>query len=200
MTYQEIKTALRTLQAQDHKIPALNSKKEVLEAALAEILASITPEIVEAVTPEAIEPTAPEIIEPTTPSTVTNYDTTPSVEITTTTEPKRISIKPEHPALTEIREIAKGVEIVLIWAIAVIRAIIRFSTPHLKRAAEAGLKIIVYAAVLFQVWLIPKVELLSYRFGLWLLTVPLKIQFVGYQLGIWGLQIAFNLKKRVAIA
>jgi len=188
MTYQELKTELRTLQAAGHPIPALNSKKEILETALAQILASITPEIVEAVTPEAIATTAPEIIEPTTPSTVTNYDTTPSVESATlisndttnrseitTTEPKRITITPEHPALTEVKEIAKGLEIALIWAIAAIRSIIRFATPHLKRAAEAGLKIIVYAAVLFQVWIMPKIELLAYRIGLWGLTTFIKI-------------------------
>jgi len=195
MTYTELKAELRTLQAAGHPIPALNSKKEILETALAQILASITPEIVEAVTPEAIATTAPEIIEPQ-PAVIE----TEAIATITTTEPKRISINPEHPALTEIREIAKGVEIVIIWAIAVIRSIIRFATPHAIRAAEAMLKVIVYAVVLLQVWLIPKVELLSYRFGLWLLTVPLKIQFVGYQLGIWGLRIAFNLKKRVAIA
>jgi len=172
MTYTELKAELRTLQAAGHPIPALNSKKEVLESALAEILASITPEIVEAVTPEAIEPTAPEIIEPQ-PAVIEPE----AIATITTTEvtPKRISITPEHPALTELKEIAKGVEIALIWAIAVIRSMIRFATPHLKRAAEAVLKIIVYAAVLFQVWIMPKIELLAYRIGLWGLTTFIRI-------------------------
>jgi len=170
MTYTELKTELRTLQAAGHPIPALNSKKEILETALAQILASITPEIVEAVTPEAIEPTAPEIIDPQ-PAVIEPE----AIATITTTEPKRITITPEHPALTELKEIAKGIEIALIWAIAVIRSMIRFATPHLKRAAEAMLKIIVYAAVLFQVWIMPKIELLAYRIGLWGLTTFIKI-------------------------
>ena len=46
MTYQEIRTALKSFQALDYEIPALNSKKAVLEAALAEL--QIIHEIAEA--------------------------------------------------------------------------------------------------------------------------------------------------------
>lgn len=40
MTYQEIRNQLKALKEQGHVIPALNSKKEVLEAALTAILAT----------------------------------------------------------------------------------------------------------------------------------------------------------------
>jgi len=248
MTYQEIKTALRTLQSAGHAIPALNSKKAILENALAQILLSITPEIVEPKV--SIEPTAPEIVEveviedaaprtgtlqaiqqldameaiasnpelvisvcqsvkydnsididkatgiifdelcldngmewgviakcqevikavylsstpspePTAPSTVTNYDTTPSVEITT----------PDHPAVTEFKSIAKGLEVALIWAIALIRSMIRFSTPYVKKALQVALRATIYTAVILQ----PKVELIAYTVGIWGMTIALKI-------------------------
>ena len=156
MTYAEIKTELRTLQAQGYSIPALNSKKEILETALAEILASITPEIVEAVTPAVIEPEAIALITP---------------EVT----PKRITITPEHPTLTELKEIAKGIEVALIWAIAIIRSIIRFATPRIKTALGVGLRVAVYGVVISKYYLLPKVELVAYSLGIWGLTIALKI-------------------------
>jgi len=174
MTYTEIKTALRTLQSAGHKIPALNSKKTVLETALAQILASIEP-----TAPEIIQP---EVIEPTAPSTVTDYDTTPSVEITTT-EPAPITtpevtpvyITPENPAVTELREIAKGLEVALIWAIALVRSLIRFSAPHVKKALQVALRVAVYGVVISREWLLPKVELIAYTVGIWGMTIALRL-------------------------
>jgi len=249
MNYQELKTALKTLQDQGHEIPALNSKKEVLETALAQILASIkptAPEILEV----SIEPTAPstgtlqaiqqldameaiasnhELVlsvcqsvkydgsididkatgiifdelcldngmewaviakcqrmiksvylsstpspEPTAPSTVTNYDTTPSVEITTP-EVTPAFTNPEHPALTEVREIAKGLEIVLIWAIAVIRSMIRFSTPYVKTALRVALRFTIFTIALLGYWLLPKAQLVAYTLGIWGMTIALRL-------------------------
>ncbi len=43
MTYKELQTALKELREQGHVVPALNSKKEVLEAAYNKILATIAP-------------------------------------------------------------------------------------------------------------------------------------------------------------
>jgi len=246
MNYQELKTALKTLQDQGHEIPALNSKKEILETALAQILATTAPEIVEV----SIEPTAPrtgtlqaiqqldameaiasnhELVisvcqsvkydgsididkatgiifdelcldngmewaviakcqeaikavylsstpspEPTAPSTVTNYDTTPSVEIPSP-EVTPAFTNPEHPALTEVREIAKGLEIVIIWAIAVLRSLIRFATPHIKTALLAALRFTIYTIALLGYWLLPKAQLVIYTLGFWGMTIALKI-------------------------
>ena len=151
MTYAEIKTALKSFQAQGYSIPALNSKKEVLENALAQILASIEPEIVEV------------LIEP---------EPAVTIEIITTTTPETaVIINPEHPALTELREIAKGLEITLIWAIALIRSLIRFSTPYVKKALQVALRATIYTAVILQ----PKVELIAYTVGIWGMTIALKI-------------------------
>jgi len=157
MNYQELKTALKTLQDQGHEIPALNSKKEVLETALAQILAAIAPEIVEV----SIEPT-PAVIE-----VLIAPITTPEVTPDFT--------NPEHPALTEVREIAKGLEIVLIWAIAVIRSMIRVSTPHIKTALRVALRFTIYTIALLGYWLLPKIQLVAYSLGIWGLTIALRL-------------------------
>jgi len=157
MTYTEIKTALKSFQAQGHKIPALNSKKEILENALAQILASIeptAPEIVEV----AIEPEPAAIIAP-----ITTPEVTPAY------------ITPERPAVTEPREIAKGLEVALIWAIAVIRSMIRFSTPHVKKALQVALRVAVYGVVISREWLLPKAQLIAYKLGIWGLTIALRL-------------------------
>jgi len=155
MTYAEIKTALKSFQAQGYSIPALNSKKEVLENALAQILASIEPEIVEV------------LIEP---------EPAVTIEIITTTTPETaVIINPEHPALTELREIAKGLEITLIWAIALIRSLIRFSTPRVKKALGIALRFTIYTIALLGYWLLPKMQLVAYKLGIWGLTIALKI-------------------------
>ena len=161
MNYQELKTALRTLQSAGYAIPALNSKKEVLQKALTEILASI-------------EPTAPEIVE------VEVIESTPAViEVSiapiTTPEVTPVYITPEHPALTEVREIAKGIETALIWAIAVIRSMIRFSAPYVKKALQVALRVAVYGVVISREWLLPKAQLIAYKLGIWGLTIALKI-------------------------
>jgi len=154
MNYQQIKTELKALKAQGYSIPALNSKKEVLETALAQILLSITPEIVE---PEVIEST-PAVIEV-------------SIAPITTPEVTPQRINPEHPAVTELREIAKGIETALIWAIALVRSLIRFSAPYVKKALQVALRATIYTAVLLQ----PKVELIAYTVGIWGMTIALKI-------------------------
>jgi len=148
MTYTEIKTALRTLQSAGHAIPALNSKKAILETALAQILASI-------------EPTAPEIIE------AEVIESTPAV-IEVSIAP---ITTPDHPAVTEFKSIAKGIETALIWSIAVIRSMIRFSAPHVKKALQVALRATIYTAVILQ----PKVELIAYTVGIWGMTIALKI-------------------------
>jgi len=139
MTYTELKTALRTLQSAGHAIPALNSKKAILENALAQILASI-------------EPTAPEIVE---------------AEVT---EPAPITT-PDHPAVTEFKSIAKGIETALIWAIALVRSLIRFSAPYVKKALQVALRATIYTAVILQ----PKVELIAYTVGIWGMTIALRL-------------------------
>jgi len=166
MTYTELKTALKTLQAKGHTIPALNSKKEVLRIALEEIWIRNASEIAKA----SIEPTAPEIIE------AEVIESTPAViEVLiapiTTPEVTPVYITPEHPAVTEVREIAKGLEIALIWAIALIRSMIRFSTPYVKKALQVALRVTIYTAVILQ----PKVELIAYTVGIWGMTIALKI-------------------------
>jgi len=173
MNYQQLKTALKTLQDQGHEIPALNSKKEVLETALAQILATIAPEIVEV----SIEPTAPEIVEAD-PDVI--IEPTPAViEVSiapiTTPEVTPAFTNPEHPALTEVREIAKGLEIAIIWAIALVRSLIRFSTPHIKTALLAALRFTIYTIALIGYWLLPKMQLVAYTVGIWGITIALKI-------------------------
>jgi len=159
MTYAEIKTALKSFQSAGHKIPALNSKKEILENALAQILASIEPEIIEIVevSIEAEPAVTIEIIAPITPEVTPAY------------------ITPERPAVTELREIAKGLEITFIWAIALIRSLIRFSTPRVKKALGIALRATIYTIALLGYWLLPKAQLIAYKLGIWGLTIALKI-------------------------
>ena len=182
MTYQELKTELRTLQAQGHAIPALNSKKEVLQKALTEIHAlieSTAPEIIQDVAvragadrtalTEILEILQAEVIEP-----------EPAVieVLIESTAPEIIQaevIEPEHPALVEVREIAKGLEIALIWAIALVRIMIRVSTPHIKKALLAALRFTIYAIALLRYWLLPKAQLIAYTVGIWGLAIALKI-------------------------
>jgi len=166
MNYAEIKTALRTLQSAGHAIPALNLKKEVLQKALTEILDSIEPEILEV----SIEPTAPEIVE------VEVIESTPAVievSIATITTPEVTPqrINPEHPALTEFKSIAKGIETALIWTIALVRSLIRFSAPYVKKALQVALRATIYTAVILQ----PKVELIAYTVGIWGMTIALRL-------------------------
>jgi len=158
MTYQEIKTELRTLQAAGHSIPALNSKKEILENALAQILATIEPTAPEIVEVEVIEPEPAAIIAP-----ITTPEVTP-VYITT-----------EHPAVVEIREIAKGLEIALIWAIALVRSLIRFATPHIKTALGISLRFTIFTAALLGYWLLPKMQLVAYSFGIGGMSIALRL-------------------------
>ena len=147
MNYQQIKTELKALKAQGYSIPALNSKKEVLETALAQILLSITPEIIQ-----------PEVIESTPAATIT------------TTEPAPITT-PDHPAVTEFKSIAKGIETALIWAIALVRSLIRFSTPRVKKALGIALRVTIYTAVILQ----PKAQLIAYTVGIWGMTIALRL-------------------------
>jgi len=158
MTYQEIKTALKSFQAQGYEIPALNSKKEILENALAQILASITPEIIEIVE-VAIEPEPAvtiEIIAPITPETA-------------------VIINPEPAAVAQIKSIAKGLEIALIWAIALVRSLIRFATPRIKTALGISLRFTIFTAALLGYWLVPKIQLVAYSLGIWGLTIALRL-------------------------
>ena len=186
MTYQEIKTALKAFQAQGHAIPALNSKREVLEIALAELqLLTSAPEI-------AIEPTAPEIVEiAIAPTTIEDIqEITPAAEETareaaTTSVATPHRIRPEHPALTELRELARVSELTLIWSIATVRTILRIATPHiipiatnfnlcLRRGLDDLLKTVIVAGVLWQVWIFPKIQLVGYRLALWAVLVVIK--------------------------
>jgi len=179
MNYRGIKTALKKLQDQGHTIPALNSKKEVLQDALTKILkgkarmAVLAKEMLD----EEIEPTAPEIIEAD-PDVI--VEPTPAViEVSiapiTTPEVTPSITTPEHPALTEVREIAKGLEIAIIWTIAVIRSMIRFSTPYVKTALLAALRFAIYTIALLGYWLLPKMQLVAYTFGIWGMLIALKI-------------------------
>ena len=162
MNYAEIKTALRSFQAQGQDIPALNSKKEVLEAALAKLqAATAAPEIVEETAPETIVATTAQAIAPTTP--IPAPDTTPIA-------PTRRSL------IFPVKGDIKFVWTTLIWAIALIRSLIRFSTPYAIRGAELALRIAVYTAVLFQVWIFPKLILAAYTIGLWGVQVALSIR------------------------
>ena len=175
MTYQELKTALKSFQAQGHAIPALNSKKEVLQNALTAILESITPEIIEIVE-VAIEVGAGAIIEIiTTPEPPETLPAIKSKESAPSPSALPVYVTTEHPALTEIREIAKGLEIALIWAIALVRIMIRVSTPHIKKALLAALRFTIYAIALLRYWLLPKAQLIAYTVGIWGLAIALKI-------------------------
>jgi len=159
MTYTEIKTALKSFQSQGHTIPALNSKKEVLQNALTQILATIEPEIIE-------------ILE-------VSIDPAPAVTIeiitTTTQEVTPVYITTEHPAAVELREIAKGLEIVMIWGIALVRSLIRFATPRIKTALGIALRLTIFTAALLGYWLLPKIQLVAYSLGIWGLTIALRL-------------------------
>jgi len=173
MNYQELKTALKTLQDKGHTIPALNSKKEVLRVALEEIWIRNASEIAKA----SIKPTAPEVIEA---DPVVIVEPTPAViEVLiapiTTPEVTPAFIAPAHPALTEVREIAKGLEIAMIWAIALVRSLIRFATPHVKTALLAALRFTVYTIALLGYWLLPKIQLVAYSLGIWGMSIALRL-------------------------
>lgn len=164
MTYTELKTELRAFQAQGYSIPALNSKKAVLEAALAEILASLeVPEVAEVVeTPEVV--VAPETATVAAPAP----DTTPNA-------PTPRPVTGWQLAKLELTDDLRFVGTVLVWAIALIRSLCRFTAPHLKRGAGIALRVAVYAAVLAQVWLLPKLVIIAYQIGIWGVTIALRI-------------------------
>ena len=165
MTYQEIKTALKSFQAQVHIIPPLNSKREILETALAELQA-LTAVV------EDIEVT----IAPLTPieeTTVESVQTAIALSPEFVPAPKRI--RPEHPTLTELREYARLTELALVWAIALVRSLIRFSTPYLVWAGKIALRVAVVTAVIAHQWLLPKVILIAYQLGIWVLTIVLRL-------------------------
>jgi len=175
MNYQELKTALKTLQDQGHTIPSLNSKKEVLQNALTQILATIEPEIIEIVE-VSIEPTPAVTIEIIT--TTEPLETLPAIESKeSTTSPSAlpIYINPEHPAVTEFKSIAKRVEIALIWGIALVRSLIRFATPRIKTAIGIALRFTIFTAALLGYWLLPKMQLVAYSLGIWGMSIALKI-------------------------
>jgi hypothetical protein len=160
MTYTEIKTALRSFQEQGHAIPALNSKREVLETALEQLQAMSTAiEEPAAVGGVAIANPQSTVVEP--------------APITTTPTPKRI--RPEHPAITELRELASLTEIALVWGIALVRSLIRFSTPRLVRAGGIAFRVVVVGWVLFRGLVVPKLTLAAYLVGIWGLTIGFKL-------------------------
>ena len=179
MNYAELKTALKSFQAQNYPIPALNSKKEVLEIALKELQAMTA-------AMEAVEAIAPEITETVVTSELVEH---PETLITTSVAIPR-HITPEHPALTELRELARIAELTLVWTIATVRTILKIATPHLvpiienfnlclRRGLDDLLKTVIVAGVLWQLWLFPKVELMAYSLALWAVMTAIRIKSRG---------------------
>ena len=173
MNYTEIKTALKSFQAQGYPVPALNSKREILEIALKELQALAIVVVVE----DTIAP-----IEETPESVPAAIEPSPDPTVIT---PQRI--RPEHPALSELKELARLTEITLIWGITLVRSLIRFSTPNLIRAvkistpylrrfAHDALRITIYAGVIFEVWLVPKIQLAGYRLALWAVLIAVMVK------------------------
>jgi len=151
MTYQEIQAQLKEFKAQGYEnIPALNSKKEVLQAALDQILATIAPseEIAEVVT-ETVE-----IIEPA----------------------KELDFTPAHSiwSLPNFTLNIRAIEIAA-YAIALIKFLGVKLTPYLKKGLNTALRIAVTTAVIFQEWILPKIMIRLYLIGIWGVTIALKI-------------------------
>ena len=184
MTYQEIKNQLKALKEQNHIIPALNSKKEVLQAALDQILATIAATAAQAIvetTDQAITETAPADHIVTVNTMVLELDFTPARSLW---DISQFKITPDMKFVFEV----------VLYSIALCKFLAIKSTPHLiragkifnlcwNRAMEDALKTVVVAGVLWQIWLTPK------------------IQLVGYQLALWAVLIAIRIKKRgMAIA
>ena len=180
MTYQEIKNQLKSLKEQNHIIPALNSKKEVLQAALDQILATIAETAAQAIvaTTATIAPVDHIVTDNT---MVLELDFTPARSLWNIFQFK---ITPDIKLVLEV----------VLYSIALCKFLAIRSTPHLiragkifnlcwNRAMEDALKTIVVAGVLWQIWLAPK------------------IQLAGYQLALWAVLIAIRIKKRgMAIA
>ena len=193
MTYQEIKNQLKALKEQNHIIPALNSKKEVLQAALDQILATIvetTATIVET-TAQAIAPTTDQAIVATTATIVATAPVDHIVAANTMV--LELDFTPARSLWNifqfKITPDIKLVFEVVLYSIALCKFLAIKSTPHLiragkifnlclHRAMEDALKTVVVAGVLWQIWLAPK------------------IQLAGYQLALWAVLIAIRIKKR----
>ena len=191
MTYQEIKNQLKALKEQNHIIPALNSKKEVLQAALDQVLATIA-----ATAAQAIAPTTDQAIVATTATIVATAPVDQIVAANTMV--LELDFTPARSLWNifqfKITPDIKFVFEVVLYSIALCKFLAIKSTPHLiragkifnlcwNRAMEDALKTVVVAGVLWQIWLAPK------------------IQLVGYQLALWAVLIAIRIKKRgMAIA
>ena len=158
MTYQEIKNQLKAFKEQNHVIPALNSKKEVLQAALDQILATI----VEATA--TIAPTAPEPQIKLSPL-VKELDFTPARSLWNIFQFK---ITPDIKLVFDV----------VLYSIALCKFLAIKSTPYIKKALDIVLRGVVYGVVIFDFWLVPK------------------IQLVGYQLALWAVLIAIRIKER----
>jgi hypothetical protein len=165
MTYQEIKNQLRAFQAQDYAIPALNSKKEVLEAALNEILA------LEAAKVEAAEGS---ISAPAIEEVIASEETTPTNHV-----PQELDFTPAqsiwHPFRLELTPDIRFVGEVMLYAIALIKFLAIKATPYVTKGLNIALAGAVKSAVIFQVWILPKLVLGAYLVGIWGLTIALKL-------------------------
>ena len=174
MTYQEIKNQLKALKEQNHIIPALNSKKEVLQAALDQILATIVE------TTATIAPTTDQAIVET---TATIAETAPVDHcVTANTMVLELDFTPAR-SLWNISQfkITPDIKLVLevvLYAIALCKFLAIKSTPYIKKALDIALRGVVYGVVIFDFWLVPK------------------IQLVGYQLALWAVLIAIRIKER----
>ena len=172
MTYQEIKNQLKALKEQNHIIPALNSKKEVLQAALDQILATIAE-----TTDQAIVETAPADHIVTANTMVLELDFTPARSLWNISQFK---ITPDIKLVLEV----------VLYSIALCKFLAIKSTPHLiragenlnlclHRAREDALKTIVVAGVLWQIWLAPKIQLAGYQLALWAVLIAIRIKERG---------------------
>lgn len=176
MTYQELKTALKSFQSLGYEIPALNSKKEILESALAEL------QVINAVAEAAIAEVLNAVVEDTIVPIEATPEVIPAVEgesapvaivLSPVPAPKRI--RPEHPAISELRELARITEIVLFGGITILVGLIRFAIPHLIRGLGIALRITIATAVIVQVWIVPKIKLAGYLVGCWVLEIALRV-------------------------
>lgn len=202
MNRTEIKDQLKALKSAGHPIPALNAKTEVLEAALNQILATIAANAEKAIAPEP----APEVV----PTPLATEETIAATAATIATE-VQLSPLVKEMDFTPARSVwevfslrmtpdTKFVLEVVVMAIALAKFIAIKSAPHLMRAGEIALRGAVIAAVIFQVWILPKIKLVAYYLACEVLEVILwgkgkiKVKLLAYLVGCRVMEAAILIR------
>ena len=226
MTYQEIKNQLKSLQALGFKIPPLNSKKEVLEAAIEQILDSLPEEIppcleeVEVVevsiaptVEESLEIfsgmqstglrtvrfTAPAVTEETIEATI--VATTAQAIAPTAPEPQiKLSPLVKELDFTPARSLWDISQFKITPDIKFVFEVVLYAIALCKFLAIKSTPYLIRAGKIFNLcWnraMEDALKTIVVAGVLWQIWLAPKIQLVGYQLALWAVLIAIRIKKR----